>query len=156
MVQEAQTTVGLKTIALLTFMTINVQKHYHAHLLSSITTYHKGHRFTHQIADNQLANTCSVRLKVKVSSASGKLSSFTAMKMVLLDSVDSRKAAAFTASKSPVSTPSSWVAQARLEFYGLLFNKRQWDNFVLIFKCDVKTDKAQKNWRQVGTMIKDP
>lgn len=63
------------------------------------------------------------------------------MKMVLLDSVDSRKAAAFTASKSPVSTPSSWVAQARLEFYGLLFNKRHCHSFVLIFKCDVKTDK---------------
>lgn len=47
-------------------------------------------------------------MKVNVSSASGRSSSFTAMKIVLLDSVDSRKAAALTASKSPVSTPSSW------------------------------------------------
>lgn len=134
-------TAGSKMFTLLTFMTVNVQKHYYTHLLSSTTIYHKGHWLTHQIANIQLANTCSVRLKVKVSSASGKLSSFTAMKMVLLDSVDSRKAAAFTASKSPVSTPSSWVAQARLEFYSLLFNQRHWHNFVLIFKCDVKTDK---------------
>lgn len=73
------------------------------------------------------------------------------MKMVLLDSVDSRKAAAFTASKSSVSTPSSWVAQARLEFYGLLFNKRHWHNFVLINlkKCDVKTDK--KGTKELAT-----
>lgn len=71
----------------------------------------------HELSDKQLMFTCTVRLKVNVSSASGKLSSFTAMKMVLLDSVDSKKAAALTASKSPVSTPSSWVKQGNIKLY---------------------------------------
>lgn len=73
------------------------------------------HIYTHKLSDKQRAFTCSVRLKVNVSSASGKSSSFTAMKMVFLDSVDSRKAAALMASKSPVSTPSSWVKQANVK-----------------------------------------
>lgn len=63
------------------------------------------HIYNH--VQNPGAFTCSLRLKVNVSSASGKSSSFTAMKMVLLDSVDNKKAAALLASKSPVSGPSS-------------------------------------------------
>lgn len=79
--------------------------------------------------DDQRLHTCSVRLKVNVSSASGMSSSFTAMKMVLLDSVDSRKAAAVTASKSPVSTPSSWMTQESTELY----NSSQLKKYFLFF-----------------------
>lgn len=68
------------------------------------------------------AFTPSIRLKVNVSSASGKSSSFTPMKMVLLVSVDSRKAAALMASKSSVLTPSSCVKKASIKLYHSPFN----------------------------------
>lgn len=102
----------------------------HSYLL--FTIYHKGHRHTSLHTQSLWPITCSLRLKVNVSSASGKLSSLTAMKMVLLDSVESRKAAAFTASKSPVSTPSSWMEQAG---FGTIL-------------CDMKTRNAEWTWHR--------